>query len=433
MIPASLSTMDSTYLDKIERFSTIRLTEQLSDKIVYHDIASTHRMINALQEISEEEELSQEEQDVLLATAWLINVGFTDPKVLSDNEGLESFFQRSYESSIRLTQEFFQEHPLDPQSESQILSLMEEAMPGNEAHTDSGKILVDAITADWGRSKSKGHIKRLYEEFLLVGAISYSKSTWYDTVLDYLRAHEYYTNYGKRVLSEGKLNLITKIEKEKKDLDKKASTLIKKELNIREDELKKLKKSLVSVKGRDDRGIQTLFRTTSRNHYTLNQMVDRKASIMISINAILLSLIISRTIGTIDTWCIHNSPILIMLLSSIMSMIFAVLAIIPFKTQGLFTESEIREKKGNLLYYGNFHNMDLRDFEWGMLEMLNDGNFLYSSMVRDLYFLGKTLHKKSRMIRLSLGLFIFGLVLSTFLFVLVSSMDDFHFGAAAHI
>ena len=60
-------------------------------------------------------------------------------------------------------------------------------------------------------------------------------------------------------------------------------------------------------------------------------------------------------------------------------MIFAVIAITPFKTQGIFTESEIREKKGNLLYYGNFHGMDLRDFEWGMLEMLNDGNFLYST------------------------------------------------------
>lgn len=425
--------MDSSYLDKIERYSTIRLTENLSAKIVYHDISYTHRMVAAIQEICAEEKIAKDERDFLVGTGWLVNLGFTSPGILSENEGLEHFFRKSYESSIKISKEFFKEHPLDPERENKMLSLMEEVMPQNEVKTSLGQILADAITADWGHPKSKRHIKKLYEEFLLVGAISYSKSTWYDNVLDYLRTHQFYTNYGHRVLSEGKLSLISKIEKEKKDLDKKASTIIKKELNIRDDELKKLQKSLSSVKGRDDRGIQTLFRTTSRNHYTLNQMVDRKASIMISINAILLSLIISRTIGTIDTFCIHNSPILIMLLTSIVSMVFAVSAITPFKTQGTFTESEIREKKGNLLYYGNFHNMDIRDFEWGMLEMLNDGNFLYSSMVRDLYFLGKTLHKKSRMIRLSLGLFILGLVLSTLLFVIVSSMEDFHLGTAAHI
>ena len=114
-------------------------------------------------------------------------------------------------------------------------------------------------------------------------------------------------------------------------------------------------------------------------------------------------------------------------------MVFAVLAIIPFKTQGTFTPSEIREKKGNLLYYGNFHSMDYRDFEWGMLEMISDGNFLYGTMIRDLYFLGKTLHQKSKLIRLSLGLFILGVVLSAVTFVVVSSMDDFHFGSAQHI
>ncbi len=425
--------MDVTVLNKIERHTTRLLTEHLSNKMVYHDIAYVHRVIAAINEIGSAEEISQEELDLLIATGWLINLGFTNSEILTGLSGMEDLFARSYRKSAEMSQEFLAgEHMADVDQE-RIYTLMKEVSPGNEVTSQLGKILSDAITTDWGRAKSKGKIKNLYEEFLLTGAISYGKSTWYDAVLGYLRGHKFLTDYGRNELEKGKLQLIAKIEKDKKSLDKTSNTLIKKELNLTDDELKKLKKSLSSVKGRDDRGIQTLFRTTSRNHYTLNQMVDRKASIMISINAILLSLIISRTIGQIDTFCIHNSPILIMLLTSIMSMVFAVSAITPFKTQGTFTEAEIREKKGNLLYYGNFHNMDLRDFEWGMHEMLSDGNFLYSTMVRDLYFLGKTLHKKSRMIRLSLGLFILGLVLSTTLFVLVSTMDDFHLGVASHI
>lgn len=425
--------MNSQYLDQVEKYSTVRLTNLLSQKMVFHDITYTHRLIDAIKTIAQSEQISPQETETLLMAGWLVNLGFTDADAISNVGAPEDLFAACYECSIDMGTKYLDEIGFPPERAAQVIALIQEVQPEQEDISPLGMILSDAMTSDWGQPKSKSKIKNLYEEFLLTGAVSYGKGTWYDTVLSYLREHQYYTNYGRTVLEKGKLNLLKKIEKEKKDLDKEASIIIQKELKIGNEELKKLKKSLSSVTGRDDRGIQTLFRTTSRNHYTMNQMMDRKANIMISINAILLSLIISRTIGQIDTFCIHNSPILMILLSSIASMIFAVLAIIPFKTQGTFTEYEIREKKGNLLYYGNFHNMNFRDFEWGMLEMLSDGDYIYSTMIRDLYFLGETLHKKSKLIRLSLSLFILGLVLSTVLFMMVSSMDDYHLGSAAHI
>lgn len=425
--------MESTHLQQIKRYSTELLTEQVSDKMVFHDIEFTLRTIQAIKDISVSEGIGEDEKEIILMAGWLSNLGFTHTDILKKVSSPEDLFALCYQCSIMMSSTYLEEINLPEEKKKRVFDLLEEVKPGVEIKTKLGMILSDAITSDWGKSKSKSRVKKLYDEFLLTGAVTYGKSTWYDTVLQYLIKHKYYTDYGKKNYDDKKLELLSKIEKEKKDLDKKANLIIKKEMDISDTELKKLKKSLSSVKGRDDRGIQTLFRTTSRNHYTLNQMMDRKANIMISINAILLSLIISRTIGGLDTFCIHNAPILALLLFATASMIFAVLAITPFKTQGTFTESEIREKKGNLLYYGNFHSMNLRDFEWGMLEMLSDGDFLYSTMIRDLYFLGETLHKKSRMIRLSLGLFILGVILSTISFVIVASMDDFHFGTATHI
>ena len=419
-------------LQKVETYCTHLLTNKLSEKIVYHDITHTLRLVEAVKEISVAEGVNEEEKEILTIAAWFINTGFTKLKSESSFESLEEFFDHSYHESSLIADQKLSEFGYNDDHKATVLRLLRETRPDVESPDKISQVLSDAVTNDWGKSKSKGRVKKLYEEFLLTGAVSYGKSTWYDTVLKYLREHEFRTEYAKNTYSQGKLDLISKVEKEKKDLDKTASTVLKKEMNITDNELKQLKKSLSSVKGRDDRGIQTLFRTTSRNHYTLSQMVDRKANIMISINAILLSLIISRTIGTIDTFCIHNSPMLIVLFSSIISMIFAIVAITPFKTQGTFTEKQIREKEGNLLYYGNIHKMDFRDYEWGMLEMLNDGNFLYSSMIRDLYHLGKTLHVKSRMIRISLATFIFGLGIAVIMFVIVASMSDFHIGSAVH-
>ena len=156
-----------------------------------------------------------------------------------------------------------------------------------------------------------------------------------------------------------------------------------------------------------------MFRTTSKNHYTLNTMVDRKANIMISVNAIILSLIIGALVGgnmVLERQDI--APTVLMALTCTLSIIYAVFAIRPEKTHGEFTETEIREKKGNLLFFGNFHNMHFRDFEWGMLQMLSDRNFLYSTMIRDLYYLGQTLNRKYVFIRRSLNIFILGFALT---------------------
>ena len=41
----------------------------------------------------------------------------------------------------------------------------------------------------------------------------------------------------------------------------------------------------------DIRGVQTLCRNVSRNHYNLLKMVDNKASIILTINSIMISLV----------------------------------------------------------------------------------------------------------------------------------------------
>jgi len=93
----------------------------------------------------------------------------------------------------------------------------------------------------------------------------------------------------------------------------------------------------------------------------------------------------------------------------------------PAKTQGDFSEEEIRSKEGNLLYFGNFHNMQLRDFEWGFLQLLNDKDYLYQSMIRDYYFQGIALNRKYKFIRTSLTIFLIGFGVA-FSFFLISKM-----------
>jgi Family of unknown function (DUF5706) len=77
---------------------------------------------------------------------------------------------------------------------------------------------------------------------------------------------------------------------------------------------------------------------------------------------------------------------------------------------------DIREKRSNLLFFGNFHNMSLEDFQWGMTEMIKDPDFQYSSMTRDLYFLGKVLAQKYKYLTFCYNFFMVGMIVAVILF-----------------
>lgn len=419
-----------SYVDKVEAYATKIIAEEFSDKLVFHDIKYVLRVVSSAKTIGDAVGISSEEKEILLIAAWFSQIGFKDLNKIKKTNDPYEFFIECNNCSISTAKEFLIKIGYPAERTEKVIKLLAESGAKSIPQSKLAKILADAITVEWGLKKSKKRIELRYQEFLLLDILTVNKGNFYENILNYLRQHEYYTDYGIKQLAPKKEELIQKIEKQVKDLEKQEKQVLKKELNISEEELKKLKKSLKSVKGRDDRGIQTMFRTTSRNHYTLTQMVDRKANIMISLNAIIMSLIISRIIGTIDTWCIHNAPILILLLSSVVSIILAVAAIMPATSHGEFSEEQIRSREGNLLYYGNYHNMSFRDFNWGFLQMMNDSDYMYTTMIKDLYFMGQKLDRKSTFIRKSLVIFVLGIVLTVAAFVGVSTLPDFHFGGS---
>jgi len=286
-----------------------------------------------------------------------------------------------------------------------------QCLPTNKAILPEAQILSDATAMDFAGDQGRDRFKLMYEQMILHD-LEISKSSWYDIIIPLIKDHEFYTNYGKTELMPLVEKLTKRLKKEKKEIDANRDLVLKKELNISDVEIKNLKKGLTKIKGRDDRGIQTLFRTTSKNHYTLNRMVDGKASIMITVNSILLSLALGGVLGKFDEGYPNNIPTMVFSVSNVISIIFAILSITPNRTQGNFTEDEIRSKKGNLLYYGNFFKMHYRDFEWAFLQILQDKDYLYTSMIRDYYYQAQVLNKKSATIRVSLFTFLFGIALT---------------------
>ena len=99
------------------------------------------------------------------------------------------------------------------------------------------------------------------------------------------------------------------------------------------------------------------------------------------------------------------------------AIVLAILATRPNVSSGVFTDDEVLGRKTNLLFFGNFHKMKLDRYDWAMKEMMKDGEYLYGSMIKDIYFLGVVLGKKYKLLRLCCTTFMIGFVLSIIGFV----------------
>ena len=169
-----------------------------------------------------------------------------------------------------------------------------------------------------------------------------------------------------------------------------------------------------------ERGIETMFRVTLKNHIALSTIADTKANILLSVNAIIVSLALSNLLPKLDNPSNHHLviPTIIFVSFTVASVVLSVLATRPNVTSGKFTKEDVRAKKVNLLFFGNFHKMSLVNFEWAMNEMMKDKDYLYSSMTKDLYFLGLVLDKKYKILRITYTVFMTGIIVSVLAFAI---------------
>lgn len=158
----------------------------------------------------------------------------------------------------------------------------------------------------------------------------------------------------------------------------------------------------------DPRGIQTLFRTVSRNHYQLLKMIDNKASIVLTVNSIIISLLM----GALYIAPEARQPIIrvsaaILINCSMFSMIFALISMLPHKYFGSIYRNSDYEGS---LYAANFARRSLEEFETEIQRITATGQSIYKEMTRDLYFLGRSIHGKQIVLFISVGIFLLGLV-----------------------
>lgn len=382
----------SDILKETEEFVVNFLTQQLDADYLYHNLQHTQRVVKSTKELLDHYDLKSKENEVLLLAAWLHDTGYT--------QGSENH----EESSCDIGRKFLGEHGYDPKGIETVCSLIMATKRRHVPETLMEEILKDADTSHFGKDTYIETSELLREELSRLGIASYNSEEWRDENIKMLQTeHRFYTDYANDNWQETKEENLSKLIKTKKS------------------RIKLAKKEQLKAKYKNEspeRGIQTMFRVTMRNHLKLSDIADTKANILLSVNAIIISLVLANLIPKLDNptndYLIY--PTAIFLLFSIASMVLSILATRPNVTSGQFTKEDVKQKKVNLLFFGNFHKMQLPDYEWAIQELIKDKKYVYSSLTKDLYFLGLVLDRKYKLLRWTYTIFMIGMILSVIAF-----------------
>lgn len=384
----------SNILAKAQDFVTDLLTNKLDKNFLYHNLRHTQRVVKSTKEILDSCSLSDQERELLILVAWLHDTGYT--KGIKNHE----------ENSCAIAEKFLLKEGYEPNKIEQIkaciMATKWNAKPSNLLE----EIIRDADSSHFAQSSYIETSELLREELKLLGVKNFSQKEWLQGNIQVFRTdHQFYTDYAKENWAEKKDKNLRKLIKDRKS----------------EKKIAKKERLKAKFKGESpDRGIQTLYRVTLKNHITLSDIADTKANILLSVNAIIISLALSNLIPKLDNpsndYLIY--PTVLFVLFAIISMILAVLATRPNVTSGSFTKEDVANKNVNLLFFGNFHKMKLGEYEWAIQEMLKDKDYIYSSLTKDLYFLGIVLNRKYTLLRWTYTIFMIGMILSVIAFAI---------------
>jgi len=388
----------SDLVQAAEHKATQILKENLPVEFVYHNINHTNRVVDSAQEIIDNSTLTDDQKEVILVSAWFHDVGYIDG--CKDHEA----------KSQKYADNFLQNQQADKHFIEKVKSCIGATRIKSEPESLPERVIKDADSSHLAADDFESTSELLRQEWKLMEIKDYDPDEWIDVNIQMLsNIHQYYTHYARENWQPKKQENLSELLKKKKKQEKKL-----------EKEKQKAKYKANFKNDNPERSIQTLFRTTLRNHINLSEIADSKANILLSVNAIIISLALSNIIPKLDNPTNQHLmiPSFILVTFSVATIVMSIMSTRPQLTQGRFTKEQVRKRKVNILFFGNFHKMSFENYKWGIDQIIDDKDYVYEALTRDLHSLGIVLARKYNLLRLTYTVFVIGLLASVISFLI---------------
>ena len=392
-------TKNKDLIEKARSYSQTIMTQELDPGFYsYHNMHHVDEMTAVAKEIAEDYNLSADDRADIEIACLIHDIGY--------KEGAEGHEERA----VAKIDEIFADTDFSAERKANVSKLIRATKMDVEPVSVGEKIIKDADCHHVGVKQYLAKTGMLKEEMQRVKGLKIPEKEWLEQNLKFLHEHRFFTAIAESKFNRRKRKNLLKIQNQLSGLIDYEKSVV--ELNT---DPKAMSASLANA--RADRGIETMYRVTLRNHNALSVIADNKANIMLSINAIMLSIILSSLASKLEKHTSLIAPTVILSLVCVVSVILAVLATRPKISSAPYSDEAFMNNKFNMLFFGNFYKLPLEKFEWGLKTLMNNEDMLYSSLSKDLYFLGLVLAKKYKILRYCYNVFTVGIIIAVIAFI----------------
>ncbi|MCH2214334.1 MAG: DUF5706 domain-containing protein [Flavobacteriales bacterium] len=381
--------MEQNIVTAAEEFAIQKLKNELPEYAKYHDLVHTKIVAREVADLALKEGLDDNKQSLLKVAAWFHDLGY-----LHRADGHEKL-------SAEIADGFLAEQGASESDRQHVRRIILATEMKYEPQDILEELIRDADLAHLGMSEFEERSELLRQEKGILLNSPIKRAQWLKMNIEFFETYRYHT---KSAIEKYGAKKQAHLESLKADLAKKKKP--------------KKKKGDVKKTPSKGRGVETMFRVTLKNHTTLSQIADNKANIMLSVNAIIISIVLTSLLPKLDNNTYLLWPSVLLLAVCIVAVIFATISTIPKVTRNGASEESVRNRTTNLLFFGNFQGLDLNVYVDGMHDLMEDEKYLYETLMKDLYFLGKVLNKKYYYLRLCYTVFVIGIVLSVFAYLI---------------
>jgi predicted metal-dependent HD superfamily phosphohydrolase len=375
--------------------------------LIYHTLDHTESVVKRAIEMGNYYKLSDKEMFIITTAAWFHDTGYY-------NGGAIDHELRGADRA----EQWLKDKEVDKEIIEAVRGCILATRIPQNPHNLLEQIVCDADLYHLGTDEFFEHNKEMRKEVEWRTGKKLDKSDWRKGTIALLETHHYHTDYSRNLLEGKKSKILAELkqkEKSKEVASVPMATTTAVEASVAASEAGKSKKQ---KSDRPERGIETMFRITSGNHQRLSDMADNKAHIMISTTSIIISVLLSVLLRKLEDNPHLVIPTLLLLAVCVTTMVFSILSTRPTLPPGTFSQEDVNTKKVNLLFFGNFYRMSYDEYSDGIQKVMNDREFLYGSLTRDVYSQGVVLGRKYRLLRIAYNVFMYGVVVSVLAFVI---------------
>jgi len=179
------------------------------------------------------------------------------------------------------------------------------------------------------------------------------------------------------------------------------------------DEVEKVNKK--DKKKELSRLVGTFFRNGIRSNLDLTSMADNKASILISLNGFILTVAVTASSFAIHTPNMAYAFIAI-ILTSLGSIIFAVLAVKPRTKEQLISKRELQDYS-SVLYYQDMADLSPLEYNEKTKKILKKNSKTKDELISHLHIIGSEIKKKYFWLKIAYTYFSVGLTISAIIII----------------